>query len=72
MASWFDISIRAVQIDPADRGERTSAPRCGIGRLVERVIEVDGDAGPELAAEMDAPGVTVVCRGSTADGGAAG
>jgi len=33
-------------------------------------IEVVGDAGPELAAEMDAPGVTVVCRGSTADGGA--
>ena len=34
------------------------------------MIEVVGDAGPELAAEMDAPGVTVVCRGSTADGGA--
>jgi methylamine---glutamate N-methyltransferase subunit B len=34
------------------------------------VIEVVGGAGPELAAEMDAPGVTVVCRGSTADGGA--
>ena len=34
------------------------------------VIEVVGDAGPELAAELDAPDVTVVCRGSTADGGA--
>jgi methylamine---glutamate N-methyltransferase subunit B len=34
----------------------------------QAVIEVDGNAGPELAAEMDAPGVTVVCRGSAADG----
>jgi methylamine---glutamate N-methyltransferase subunit B len=34
------------------------------------VIEVDGNAGPELSAEMDAPGVTVVCRGAAADGGA--
>ena len=33
-------------------------------------IEVVGDAGPELAAGMDAPDVTVVCRGSAADGGA--
>ena len=35
------------------------------------VIEVVGDAGPEVAADMDAPGITVVCRGSAADGGAA-
>ncbi|WP_165219091.1 glutamate synthase [Aquisphaera insulae] len=32
------------------------------------VVELAGNAGPELAAEMDAPGVTVVCRGSAADG----
>jgi glutamate synthase domain-containing protein 3 len=32
------------------------------------VIEVDGDAGPELAAELDAPGLLVVCRGNAADG----
>lgn len=30
-------------------------------------VVVDGHAGPELAAEMDAPGVTVVCRGGAAD-----
>ncbi len=30
-------------------------------------IVVDGDAGPELAAEMDAPDVTVLCRGGAAD-----
>ena len=31
-------------------------------------IVVEGDAGPELAAGLDAPGVLVVCRGSAADG----
>jgi methylamine---glutamate N-methyltransferase subunit B len=31
-------------------------------------IEIDGNAGPELAAELNAPGLTVVCRGSAADG----
>src|SRR5262249_46436603 len=36
------------------------------------VIAVDGDAGPELAAGLDAPAVTVVGRGSAADGGARG
>jgi methylamine---glutamate N-methyltransferase subunit B len=38
----------------------------------QAVIEVHGDAGPELAAELDAPGLTVVCRGSTADGAGRG
>jgi glutamate synthase domain-containing protein 3 len=36
------------------------------------VIELGGDAGPELAAELDAPALTVVCRGSVADGAASG
>ena len=35
-------------------------------------IVVDGRAGPELAAEMDAPGVTVVCRRNAADAAGAG
>ena len=35
-------------------------------------IDVDGDAGPELAAELDAPGVRVVCSGSAADGAGRG
>jgi glutamate synthase domain-containing protein 3 len=42
----------------------------GLAGSWSAVIEVVGDAGPELAAEMDAPGITVVCRASTADGGA--
>ena len=36
------------------------------------LIEVDGNAGPELAAELDAPDLTVVCRGSAADGAGRG
>jgi glutamate synthase domain-containing protein 3 len=32
------------------------------------VIELRGAAGPELAAELDAAGLTVVCRGPVADG----
>lgn len=34
----------------------------------EAVVEVEGDAGPELAAEVDAPGLVVICRGGAADG----
>lgn len=36
------------------------------------VIEIHGRAGPELAAELDAPGLSVVCHGSAADGVARG
>lgn len=35
-------------------------------------IEIEGDAGPELAAGLDATGLTVVCRGSAGDGAASG
>jgi glutamate synthase domain-containing protein 3 len=36
------------------------------------VVEIEGRAGPELAAGLDAPGVTVVCRGPAADGAGRG
>jgi methylamine---glutamate N-methyltransferase subunit B len=36
------------------------------------VVEVEGRAGPELAAGLDAPGVVVVCRGPAADAAARG
>ena len=36
----------------------------------QAVVEVEGRAGPEFAAGLDAPGVTVVCRGPATDGGA--
>lgn len=35
-------------------------------------ITVEGDAGPELAAEMDAPGLTIHVRGRAADGAGRG
>src|SRR5262249_27357931 len=31
---------------------------------------IDGAAGPELAAGLDAPGLRVICRGGAGDGGA--
>jgi len=34
-------------------------------------IEIDGEAGPELAAGLNAPGLTLLCRGPAADGAAA-
>jgi glutamate synthase domain-containing protein 3 len=36
------------------------------------IIELYGNAGPELAAEMNAPGLTISCRGSAADGAGRG
>lgn len=44
----------------------------GLAGAWQAVVEVDGRAGPELAAGLDAPGLTVVCRGPTADGAARG
>lgn len=38
----------------------------------QALVELEGNAGPELAAELDAPGLTVVCRGSAADGAGRG
>ncbi|MHB1560429.1 MAG: glutamate synthase [Isosphaeraceae bacterium] len=38
----------------------------------EAVIDLDGDAGPELAAGLDSPGITVVGRGAAEDGAASG
>lgn len=32
------------------------------------LVEVDGRAGPELAADLDATGLTIVCQGGAADG----
>ncbi len=51
-------------------GQRLLA--AGIAGPWRAVVEVDGDAGPELAAGLDAPGLTIVCRGGVEDGGASG
>ena len=44
----------------------------GLAGAWTAVIEIDGRAGPELAAGLDAAGLTVVCRGPAADGAARG
>jgi glutamate synthase domain-containing protein 3 len=50
------------------RGHRLLA--AGLAGTWTALIEVEGDAGPELAAGLDAPGVIVVCRGRADDGAA--
>jgi glutamate synthase domain-containing protein 3 len=50
------------------RGQRLLA--AGLAGSWTAVVEVDGDAGPELAAGLDAPGLNVVCRGRADDGAA--
>ena len=37
-------------------------------RWSEGTVEVEGRVGPEFAAELNAPGLTVICRGNAADG----
>jgi glutamate synthase domain-containing protein 3 len=44
----------------------------GVRGTWDAVIELEGRAGPELAADLDAPAVLVVCRGAAADGAARG
>ncbi len=50
------------------RGQRLLA--AGLTGPWEAVIEIQGDAGPELAAGLDAPRLTVIGRGGAADGAA--
>ncbi len=61
--------------EPHVRLEGVAGQRLLISRISgawQALIEVEGNAGPELAAELDAPGLTVVCRGSAADGAGRG
>src|SRR5262249_12960725 len=44
----------------------------GLSGAWRAVVEVEGDAGPELVAGLDAPGLMVICRGTAADGAACG
>src|SRR4051794_17655581 len=44
----------------------------GLRGTWEALIEIEGQAGPELAADIDAPGLTIVCHGPAADGAARG
>lgn len=44
----------------------------GLAGPWQAVVEIEGQAGPELAAELNAPGLTVVCHGAAADGAGRG
>jgi glutamate synthase domain-containing protein 3 len=44
----------------------------GISGSWEATVELIGNAGPELAADLNAPGITVICVGSAADGAGRG
>ena len=74
-------AINAEIVRHLDRGYRrirlagVRGQRLLVSRLAgpwDATIAVEGDAGPELAAGLDAPDITVVCLGQAADGAASG
>ncbi len=65
----LDQGCRAIRLTGAG-GQRLLAS--GLIGSWAASIEVVGDAGPELGAEVDAPNLTLICRGSVGDGGASG
>ena len=65
----LNLGERHVRLEGVD-GQRLLVSR--IAGAWKALIELDGNAGPELAAELDAPDLTVVCRGSAADGAGRG
>ena len=58
-----------VRLEGAE-GQRLLAS--GLSGPWDAVVEIAGRTGPELAASLDAPGLTVVANGPTADGAARG
>ena len=58
-----------VRLEGAE-GQRLLAS--GLSGPWEAVVEIVGRTGPEVAADLDAPGLTVVAIGSTADGAGRG
>ncbi len=61
----LDAGHRLVRLAGAE-GQRLLAS--GLVGHWDAVVEVLGFAGPELAAGLNAPGLTVLCQGSAADG----
>jgi glutamate synthase domain-containing protein 3 len=65
LAQWLHAGHAHVRLTGVD-GQRLLAS--GLAGAWSAVIEIEGNAGPELAAGLDAPGLVVVTRGSAADG----
>lgn len=69
LVELLDAGHRLVRLVGAERQRLLVSRLCGNW---EAVVLVEGDAGPELAAELDAPHLLVVCLGSAADGAGLG
>lgn len=65
LVGLLDAGHPMVRLEGAE-GQRLLAS--GLSGPWEAVIEIEGRTGPELAADLDAPGLTIVARGPSADG----
>ena len=69
LVGLLDAGHSRIFLDGAE-GQRLLA--AGLGGDWRATIEIDGPTGPELAASLDAPDLTIVARGRTADGAGRG
>jgi glutamate synthase domain-containing protein 3 len=69
LAQRLDEGSTCVRLVGAE-GQRFLAS--GLRGTWHAVVEIEGAAGPELAAELNAPNLTVVCRGPAGDGAGRG
>ena len=69
VVALLDEGHRLVRLEGAE-GQRLLVS--GLSGSWQAVVEVVGRTGPELAADLDAPGLIVVAKGPTADGAGRG
>jgi glutamate synthase domain-containing protein 3 len=69
LVALLDAGHRRVRLAGAE-GQRLLGS--GLRGAWNALIELEGRAGTELAAALDAPGLTIVCRGPAADGAGRG
>jgi glutamate synthase domain-containing protein 3 len=69
LAQRLDVGHRVVRLTGAE-GQRLLA--AGLSGGWDAVVEVEGRAGPELAAGLNAPNLIVVAHGPAADGAGSG
>ncbi len=65
IAQALDAGARHVRLAGVDRQRLLAS---GLRGGWDATVEVDGNAGPEVGADLDAPGLRVVVIGSAADG----
>jgi glutamate synthase domain-containing protein 3 len=69
LVALLDQGHRFVRLEGAE-GQRLLAS--GLSGAWDAVVEILGRTGPELASNLDAPGLVIVARGPTADGAGRG